>query len=67
MRATLRPRPTNKNPTGVATVTEYLLEGKSLEWLLESATDAMIIIDREGRIIVANPTIERLFGYRARS
>ena len=44
-------------------MTEYLLEGKSLEWLLESATDAMIIIDREGRIIVANPTIERLFGY----
>lgn len=32
-------------------------------WLLESATDAMIIIDREGRIIVANPTIEKLFGY----
>ena len=44
-------------------MTEYLLEGKSLEWLLKSATDAMIIIDREGRIIVANPTIEQLFGY----
>lgn len=44
-------------------MTEYLLEGKSLEWLLESATDAMIIIDTEGRIIVANPTIEKLFGY----
>ena len=44
-------------------MTEHLLEGKSLEWLLESATDAMIIIDREGRIIVANPTIEQLFGY----
>jgi two-component system sensor kinase FixL len=44
-------------------VTEHLLEGKSLEWLLESATDAMIIIDREGRIILANPIIEKLFGY----
>lgn len=44
-------------------MTEPLLEGKSLEWLLESATDAMIIIDREGRIIIANPTIEQLFGY----
>lgn len=44
-------------------MTEHLLEGKSLEWLLESATDAMIIIDREGRIILANPTIDRLFGY----
>ncbi|NDP47741.1 MAG: PAS domain S-box protein [Sulfuriferula multivorans] len=44
-------------------MTEHLLEGKSLEWLLESATDAMIITDREGRIILANPTIEQLFGY----
>jgi two-component system sensor kinase FixL len=44
-------------------VTEHLLEAKSLEWLLESATDAMIIIDKGGRIIVANPTIEQLFGY----
>jgi len=42
---------------------EHLLEGKSLEWLLESATDAMIITNREGRIILANPPIERLFGY----
>ena len=30
---------------------------------MESATDAMIIIDTEGRIVVANPTIEQLFGY----
>lgn len=30
---------------------------------MESATDAMIITDREGRIILANPTIEQLFGY----
>ncbi|MBI2779809.1 MAG: PAS domain S-box protein [Gammaproteobacteria bacterium] len=44
-------------------MTEYQLEGKSLEWLLESATDAMIITDREGRIILVNPPIERLFGY----
>ena len=42
---------------------EHVLEGKSLEWLLESATDAMIITDREGRIILANPPVERLFGY----
>lgn len=44
-------------------VTEHLLEGKSLEWLLESATDAMIITDREGKIMLANPPVERIFGY----
>lgn len=42
---------------------EHILEGKNLEWLLESVTDAMLIIDGEGRIIIANPTIEQLFGY----
>lgn len=44
-------------------MTEHFLEGKSLEWLLEAATDAMIIIDNAGRIIIANPAIGRLFGY----
>jgi two-component system sensor kinase FixL len=40
-----------------------ILEGQRLEWLLESATDAMLITDREGRIILANPPVQRLFGY----
>ncbi|MFZ1548530.1 MAG: PAS domain S-box protein [Candidatus Nitrotoga sp.] len=44
-------------------MTENSLEGKSLEWLLKSASDAMIIIDRQGRIILANPPAEHLFGY----
>lgn len=44
-------------------MTEYFLEEKSLEWLLDSATDAMLIVDSEGRIIIANPTVEQLFGY----
>lgn len=38
------------------------IEGQSLEWLLGSATDAMLIIDRDGRIVLANPALERLFG-----
>lgn len=42
---------------------EYFLEEKSLEWLLDSATDAMLIVDHEGRIIIANPTVEQFFGY----
>ncbi len=44
-------------------MTEHFLVGKSLEWLLESATDAMFIIDHEGVIIIANPTVEQMFGY----
>lgn len=30
---------------------------------MESATDAMVITDREGRLILINPPAERLFGY----
>lgn len=47
-------------------MTEHLLQGKSLEWLLESVADAAIIFDQAGRIIFANPPVERLFGYPCR-
>jgi two-component system sensor kinase FixL len=40
------------------------IEGHSLEWLLGAATDAMLIVDRDGRIVLANPALERLFGWR---
>nr|WP_315218553.1 PAS domain S-box protein [uncultured Duganella sp.] len=40
-----------------------VLEGQSLEWLLASATDAIVIVDRDGRIALANTALERLFGY----
>jgi PAS domain S-box-containing protein len=38
------------------------IEGHSLEWLLGAATDAMLIIGPDGRIVLANPSLERLFG-----
>jgi two-component system, LuxR family, sensor kinase FixL len=47
-------------------VTVHLLQGKSLEWLLESVADAAIIFDQAGRIVFANPPVERLFGYPCR-
>ena len=36
---------------------------QSLAWLLASATDPVIIVDRAGAIALANPALEALFGY----
>jgi len=44
-------------------VKNLVIEGQSLEWLLVSATDAIVIIDRDGNIVLANPALEKLFGY----
>lgn len=43
-----------------------LIEGLSLEWLLGAATDAMLIANEHGLIMLANPALERLFGVPAR-
>lgn len=40
-----------------------VIEGQCLEWLLASATDAIVIIGRDGSIVLANPALENLFGY----
>jgi len=40
-----------------------ILESQSLDWLLQSATDAMLIADEHGSIVLANPPAESLFGY----
>jgi two-component system sensor kinase FixL len=39
------------------------LEEKGPLWLLESAADAMLITDSNGRIVLANKPAEALFGY----
>ncbi len=39
------------------------LENKGPLWLLESAADAMLIADSNGRIVLANTPAETLFGY----
>lgn len=42
-----------------------MLKGQSIDWILQSATDAMLIADREGRIVLANRPAENMFGYGA--
>ncbi|MGJ0514828.1 MAG: sensor histidine kinase [Methylomicrobium sp.] len=40
-----------------------VLAGKSADWLLETASDAMLIADPDGQILLANPAAELLFGF----
>ncbi|TFW05388.1 PAS domain S-box protein [Oxalobacteraceae bacterium OM1] len=42
---------------------QTLLGSQGLVWLLRSATDAMLIADAGGRIILTNPPLLRMFGY----
>jgi len=40
-----------------------MLQGQSIDWILHMAIDAMLIADRNGRIVLANPPAEKMFGY----
>lgn len=45
------------------TTEEDILIHKNARWLLDIAADAMLIINSDGRILLANPAAERLLGY----
>jgi len=40
-----------------------MFQGLSIDWILHSATDAMLIADCEGHIVLVNPPAEKMFGY----
>ncbi len=47
----------------MANVTRDILNNQNALWLMNIAADAMLISDAEGRILMANPAAQRLFGH----
>jgi len=40
-----------------------MLHGQSIDWIVHAASDAMLIADAQGKIVLANRPAEQMFGY----